>query len=147
MDMKAGVRPSALCAIRNGRYINVPTRWRVATSLNGVKPRRRVIQEAVHMQDDLEMRRRRAAYRACHRGTKEMDIVLGRYAEARLATMSEEELGTFERLLALPDPLLTFWFSQDGDVGDTGEFAIVIAALRAHHGLVPASPAAGLETQ
>ena len=29
------------------------------------------------MPDDLEMRRRRAAYRASHRGTKEMDIILG----------------------------------------------------------------------
>ncbi len=56
------------------------------------------------MPDDLEMRRRRAAYRASHRGTKEMDIMLGRYAEARLPGMQDDELDAFERLLALPDP-------------------------------------------
>ena len=40
------------------------------------------------MTDDIEIRRRRAAYRACHRGTKEMDVVLGRFAQARLAAMA-----------------------------------------------------------
>ena len=102
--------------------------------------------KAVHpMLDDLEMRRRRAAYRASHRGTKEMDIVLGRYAAARLGAMSVEELGAFERFLALPDPLLTQWFSQGAAAGDAGEFAELIAALRTHHGLTSAAPDQRLE--
>ncbi len=50
------------------------------------------------------MRRRRALYRAQHRGTKEMDHLLGRFAEARLAEMDDAALGLFETLLALPDP-------------------------------------------
>ena len=56
------------------------------------------------MISDLEIRRRRALYRAQHRGTKEMDFVLGRFAEARLASMVDPQLADFERLLALPDP-------------------------------------------
>jgi antitoxin CptB len=97
------------------------------------------------MPDDLETRRRRAAYRAAHRGTKEMDFVLGRYAQAHLSTMTGDELGVFERLLALPDPLLTQWFSQSAASNDLGEFAHLIAALRLHHGLASAV-ADGLET-
>lgn len=89
------------------------------------------------MQDDIEVRRRRAAYRASHRGTKEMDIVLGRYAAARLAGMTDEELATFERFLALPDPLLTNWFARGEAADDTGEFAALVVALRVHHGLPP----------
>jgi antitoxin CptB len=88
------------------------------------------------MPDDLEMRRRRAAYRASHRGTKEMDIILGRYATARLPAMQDAELTAFERFLALPDPLLTQWFQTSEDAG---EFAGLIAALRAHHGLAAAA--------
>lgn len=99
------------------------------------------------MPDDLEMRRRRAAYRASHRGTKEMDFVLGRFAQARLSTMTGEELAAFERLLALPDPLLTQWFSHPATPADFGEFAQLIAALRDHHGLTVAEAAEGLETQ
>ena len=40
------------------------------------------------MTDDVAIRRRRAAYRASHRGTKEMDLILGRYAVARLPDMT-----------------------------------------------------------
>jgi antitoxin CptB len=89
------------------------------------------------MPDDIEMRRRRAAYRASHRGTKEMDIILSRYAEARLPGMQDDELDAFERLLALPDPTLTLWFSRGATAEDAGEFAEVIEALRTHHGLPP----------
>jgi len=86
------------------------------------------------MTDDIEIRRRRAAYRACHRGTKEMDLILGRFAEAKLPRMTLRELEDFERLLALPDPLLTQWFSQ-GEKPEEAEFAALIGALRAYHGL------------
>jgi antitoxin CptB len=86
------------------------------------------------MTDDIEIRRRRAAYRACHRGTKEMDLILGRFAVARLPDMTAAELDDFERLLALPDPLLTQWFSQAGGPEETA-FAGLIVALRNYHGL------------
>ena len=56
-------------------------RQRVTGAPTGVKSTSRVIQRAQQtMSDDHEIRRRRAAYRAYHRGTKEMDVVLGRYA-------------------------------------------------------------------
>ena len=86
------------------------------------------------MTDDLEIRRRRAAYRASHRGTKEMDFILGRYVEAHLGGMTRAELDDFERLLATPDPVLAEWFSQ-GSRPHEPAFAAFIAALRAYHGL------------
>ena len=86
------------------------------------------------MTDDIEMRRRRAAYRACHRGTKEMDLVLGRFAVARLPGMTHRELDDFERLLALPDPLLTQWF-QRAEEPEEAAFAALMSALRSYHGL------------
>jgi antitoxin CptB len=33
-----------------------------------------------------------------------MDLILGRFADAEIATLSDEELGTLERLIELPDP-------------------------------------------
>jgi antitoxin CptB len=86
------------------------------------------------MTDDMEIRRRRAAYRAAHRGTKEMDFVLGRYAAAHLAAMTPAELDDFERLLAVPDPVITEWFSL-GSKPDEAAFAGLIAVLRTFHGL------------
>jgi antitoxin CptB len=86
------------------------------------------------MTDDMEIRRRRAAYRASHRGTKEMDFILGRYAEAHLPGMSGAELDDFERLVAVPDPVLTQWFSQEASPEDPA-FAGLIMAMRVYHGL------------
>jgi antitoxin CptB len=86
------------------------------------------------MSDDHEMRRRRAAYRACHRGTKEMDVILGRFAVAHVPGMTPGELDDFERFIALPDPLLTEWFERRGKP-DEAVFARLVGALRAYHGV------------
>jgi antitoxin CptB len=59
------------------------------------------------MMSALEERRRRAQYRAAHRGTLEMDWLLGRYAAAALPAMPQAELDRFEGLLTLPDPSCT----------------------------------------
>jgi antitoxin CptB len=90
------------------------------------------------MVGDLETRRRRAAYRAAHRGTKEMDWLLGRYADAYLAEMDMDALARFERLLAVADPDLQQWILKPDTLGET-EFASLIAAMRRFHKLEPAA--------
>ncbi len=57
------------------------------------------------------MRRRRLLYRAWHRGTREMDLIMGRFADAEIGTLTEAELEVFERLSALPDPELYAWIT------------------------------------
>ncbi len=86
------------------------------------------------MSEDLEMRRRRAVYRAAHRGTKEMDFLLSRYAAAHLDQMSEDELGRFEQLLSLPDPELQRW-CMAAEMPADAAFADLIGELRKFHGL------------
>ena len=86
------------------------------------------------MTDDVETRRRRAVYRACHRGTKEMDWILGRFAQAVLPAMPVDRLGLFERMLGLPDPDLQDMILHP-ELMQAGEFADLVAAARAFHGL------------
>lgn len=86
------------------------------------------------MTDDFEIRRKRALYRAQHRGTKEMDWLLGRYAEVHLPAMSAADLTSFERVIAMPDPDLNAWLFDPNGMGDT-EFAPWVAAIRGFHGL------------
>jgi antitoxin CptB len=88
------------------------------------------------MADDLDTRRRRALYRAAHRGTKEMDWLLGRYAEALVPAMSEADLTRFERFLALPDPELQAWILDPGTIAGL-EFSELVTALRRFHDLAP----------
>lgn len=79
-------------------------------------------------------RRRRAIYRARYRGTKEMDFLLGHYAEARVPGMSLGDLTAFEELLSLPDPDLQTWLMYGtGFEGST--LAGLINDIRAFHGL------------
>ena len=86
------------------------------------------------MTHDLDLRRRRAAYRAHHRGTKEMDWLLGRYADARLPAMAEAEIADFERLLSLPDPDLQGWIMTGGTPADN-DLSGLVAGIRSFHGL------------
>ena len=57
----------------------------------------------------LEARRRRLRFRAQHRGIKEMDLILGAFADEVLADLSAERLASFERLVELPDQELYDW--------------------------------------
>jgi antitoxin CptB len=62
----------------------------------------------------LDVRRRKMLFRAWHRGTREMDLLMGRFADAALAGMSEAELDQFEQLIELPDHELFGWIMGDG---------------------------------
>lgn len=86
------------------------------------------------MMDEITVRRRRATYRAGHRGTKEMDVLVGRYAEANLVAWAEAELAHFERFLGLPDPLLQDWILNPGNVSDAA-YAGLVGDIRKFHGL------------
>jgi antitoxin CptB len=86
------------------------------------------------MTDDAEMRRRRAVYRACHRGTKEMDWILGRFANDAAPAMAMEQLGLFEKMLGLPDPDLQDMIMHP-EQRPAGEYAELVDAVRAFHGL------------
>ena len=57
----------------------------------------------------LDERRRRILFRAWRRGMREMDLVMGQFADANLPAMSEAELDAFERLLNAPDPKVLAW--------------------------------------
>jgi antitoxin CptB len=62
----------------------------------------------------LDDRRKRLLFRCWHRGTREMDLILGRFADAEIATLSDDELSTLERLIEVPDPDL--YAALTGDV-------------------------------
>jgi len=53
--------------------------------------------------------RKQLLYRAMHRGFKEADIVIGRFAKENLATMTDAQVAEFEVLLEVPDQELYAW--------------------------------------
>ena len=64
------------------------------------------------MTESIEVRRKRALYRSWHRGTRELDEILGPFAERHVNAMAEAQLDQFETLLERPDPELFSWFVE-----------------------------------
>jgi antitoxin CptB len=60
---------------------------------------------------DIEEFRRKLKFRAWHRGTREMDLLLGSFADLNLPDFDSAKLAQFEKLLECPDPDLYEWVS------------------------------------
>lgn len=59
--------------------------------------------------EGLDARRRRVLFRAWHRGIREMDLILGRFADVWIDRLTDGDLTTFEALLEAPDPDAYAW--------------------------------------
>ena len=54
--------------------------------------------------EGLDDRRKRLLFRCWHRGTREMDMILGGFADAHISDLSDADVADMERLIELPDP-------------------------------------------
>jgi len=90
--------------------------------------------EHVTPTDDIDVRRRRALWRATHRGTKELDILIGTYASARLSDMDAAELTHFEQFLTQQETELQALLLAPSAAHDV-PFADIVNAVRAFHGM------------
>ena len=66
--------------------------------------------------DGLDARRRKLLYRAWHRGMRETDLIMGRFADASIEQLAAAELADFEQLMDVPDRELLAWITGEADV-------------------------------
>jgi antitoxin CptB len=66
--------------------------------------------------EGLDVRRRKLLFRAWHRGMREMDLIMGSFADHAVAQLSEQELDEFERLIEVPDRELLAWVTGEAEV-------------------------------
>lgn len=81
----------------------------------------------------MDLRRRRALYRATHRGSKEMDFLLGRFAAETIPEMADGDLAVMEDLIEAPDPLLAECIYEGTRLGEP-ELDELIGKVRRFHG-------------
>jgi len=62
---------------------------------------------------EKETRIKRLQYRANHRGIKEMDIVIGGFANDKLPEMDDAQIDDFEKLMSEHDRDLIIWFTNE----------------------------------
>lgn len=64
----------------------------------------------------LDERRRRLLFRSWRRGSREMDLIMGRFAEAELEGLGDDGVAEFERLCEVADADLYAWLTGARDV-------------------------------
>jgi antitoxin CptB len=82
------------------------------------------------MDETAEYALKRMRMRSWRRGTKEMDLILGPFADARLAELSGSMLAGYDALLAENDQDLIQWVL--GQSAPPARFAPLIALIAAH---------------
>ena len=60
---------------------------------------------------ELDAFRKKLIFRAWHRGTRELDLIIGSFADAHLYSFDEKQLHTFEDILSISDPDIYNWIS------------------------------------
>lgn len=81
----------------------------------------------------LDLRRRRLRFRAWHRGMREVDLLLGRFADATVADLDDSELAGFEALLEVPDRDVLAWITGESEVPVDADSPL-LRRLLAFHG-------------
>jgi antitoxin CptB len=80
------------------------------------------------MSEDVRLKRLR--FRSWRRGTKEMDLILGGFCDAKLATLSDADIALYEDLLEENDQDLYGWVT--GRAPPPDRFALLLARISAH---------------
>lgn len=80
--------------------------------------------------NDLTDRQKRLIFRSWHRGTREMDLLLGSFADAHVAGMDDAMLDLYEALLGENDPDLYNWYSRREDAPERLEGPLLSLFLR-----------------
>ncbi len=88
-------------------------------------------------QATLDARRRRIKFRSWHRGMLETDLLLGRFADAALATLSESELDDFEALLEAIDRDVFAWATGEAATPEAYDTMLFHKIVAFHAGLNP----------
>ncbi|MDE2285732.1 MAG: succinate dehydrogenase assembly factor 2 [Hyphomicrobiales bacterium] len=80
----------------------------------------------------LDERRRKLLFRAWRRGVREMDLIIGRFADVHIASLDAAGLDDFERLIEAPNAALYAWVTGAEAVPADYDTA-VLASLKAFH--------------
>ena len=80
----------------------------------------------------LSGRQKRLLFRSWHRGIRETDLLLGRFADAWVDKLSDEEMHHFEKLLQVPDHDLYAWVTGERTIPEAYQTGLMVR-LQQHH--------------
>jgi antitoxin CptB len=65
--------------------------------------------------EDIQILRKRLVYRSWHRGTREMDLLLGSFADKHVPDFTPADLQVYQALLEQNDPDLYNWITGQAE--------------------------------
>ena len=86
--------------------------------------------------DGLNPHQRRVLYRCWHRGMREVDLLLGQFADARIEFLSVDELNQLEEFMEAADADIFSWFAGSKPVDPVYDRPIfeTIKTFHTHNG-------------
>jgi len=81
------------------------------------------------MAEDLEIRRKRLRYRSWHRGTKELDLVLGAFSDRHLGGLDPAQLDAYEAILDADEHDIYGWLTGNRPVPVEHDNEVMAAIL------------------
>lgn len=82
---------------------------------------------------DHEIRLRRLKFRSWHRGIKEMDLILGHFADTVLDTLPLKQIDEYEALIEMGDTVLYNWVTGREKPDPTYDTAVFKRICELHH--------------
>ena len=77
----------------------------------------------------LDARRRKLLFRSWHRGMREMDLILGSFADAEIGALNEAEIDQYEKLLDVADTELLPWVTGERAIPEVDRSDILLKIL------------------
>jgi antitoxin CptB len=79
--------------------------------------------------EGLDARRRKLLFRSWHRGMREMDLILGSFADAEIGALTEAEIDQYDSLLDVPDTELLPWITGERIIPEAERTDILLRIL------------------
>ena len=81
-------------------------------------------------EDNISITRKRLIFRSWHRGTREIDLMLGGFATAHIPQFDEAQLAAYDRFLNNSDPDIFNWITGQEPVPPAEDNAVVLLLLK-----------------
>ena len=104
--------------------------WSASRYMRGSSTQVLLMSGTTRSSSDLDTRRRKVLFRSWHRGMREVDLILGSFADAEIDRLDDGELTVYEALLAEADADILKWVTGEATVParhDTPVFARILS--------------------
>ena len=75
--------------------------------------------------DNISITRKKLIFRSWHRGTREVDLLLGRFADAHVPEFDAAQAALYDRFLNNSDPDIYSWITRQEPVPPAEDNAVV----------------------